>query len=149
MAEKVKEEQKKNRVVEFILTEHKIENYLLLFLGIFAIELGVILLRGLADSSKALLIIPDTAWLIGGALKTKIFSWILVALGVISIVLVASSFYRPSFDEIKHIKGLKKKEFFWNVIKVVCFSIILALFFVLCEFLIKLVIQAIGNLLYK
>lgn len=149
MAEKVKEEQKKNRVVEFILTEHKIENYLLLFLGIFAIELGVILLRGLTDSSKALLIIPDTAWLIGGALKTKIFSWILVALGVISIVLVASSFYRPSFDEIKHIKGLKKKEFFWNVIKVVCFSIILALFFVLCEFLIKLVIQAIGNLLYK
>ena len=149
MAEKVKEEQKKNRVVEFILTEHKIENYLLLFLGIFAIELGVILLRGLADSSKALLIIPDTAWLIGGSVKTKIFSWILVALGAISIVLVASSFYRPSFDEIKHIKGLKKKEFFWNVVKVVCFSVVLAVFFILCEFLIKLGIQAIGNLLYR
>lgn len=146
---KQKETVKKNRVIEFIVTEHKIENYMLLFLGLFAIELGVILLRGLADSSKALLIIPDTAWLIGGAVKTKIFSWVLVALGAISIVLVASSFYRPSFDEIKHIKGLKKEEFFWNVVKVVVFSLILAFFFILCEFLIKLVIQTIGDLMYK
>lgn len=149
MAENVKiekKEEKKNRVVEFILSEHKLENYLLLFLGIFAIELGVIILRGLADTSKALLIIPDTAWLIGGAVKTKIFSWILVALGVISIILVATSFYRPSFDEIRNIKGLKKKEFFWNVVKVICFSVVLALFFVLADYVIEIIMKAINNL---
>ncbi len=149
MAENVKiekKEEKKNRVVEFILSEHKLENYLLLFLGIFAIELGVIILRGLADTSKALLIIPDTAWLIGGAVKTKIFSWILVALGTISIILVATSFYRPSFDEIRNIKGLKKKEFFWNVVKVVCFSVVLALFFVLADYVIEIIMKAINNL---
>jgi len=149
MAENVKiekKEEKKNRVVEFILSEHKLENYLLLFLGIFAIELGVIILRGLADTSKALLIIPDTAWLIGGAVKTKIFSWILVVLGTISIILVATSFYRPSFDEIRNIKGLKKKEFFWNVVKVVCFSVVLALFFVLADYVIEIIMKAINNL---
>ncbi len=149
MAENVKiekKEEKKNRVIEFILSEHKLENYLLLFLGIFAIELGVIILRGLADTSKALLIIPDTAWLIGGAVKTKIFSWILVALGTISIILVATSFYRPSFDEIRNIKGLKKKEFFWNVVKVVCFSVVLALFFVLADYVIEIIMKAINNL---
>lgn len=149
MAENVKlekKEEKKNRVVEFILAEHKVENYLLLFLGIFAIELGVIILRGLADTSKALLIIPDTAWLIGGAVKTKIFSWVLVALGSVSIILVATSFYRPSFDEIRNIKGLKKKEFLWNVVKVVCFSAVLALFFVLADYVIEIVMKAINNL---
>ena len=94
MAEKMKAE-KKNRVVEYLLSEHKLENYLLLFLGLFAIELGVILLQG------KLLTIPEEAWLIGGKTNTIVFSWVLIGLGAISIVLVASSFYRPSFTENK------------------------------------------------
>ncbi len=141
MAEKVKSE-KKNRVMEYLVTEHRIENYLLLFLGIFAIELGVLLLQG------KLLTIPEDAWLIGGKTNTIVFSWILVALGTISIILVASSFYRPSFDEIKHITGLKWKEFLWNVVKVVVFSIVLALFFLLCDFVIEKIIQLLKNLIY-
>ena len=125
MAEKVQAE-KKNRVVEYLLSEHKIENYLLLFLGVFAIELGVILLQG------QLLSIPEEAWLIGGKTNTVIFSWILVALGTISIVLVAAAFYRPSIAEIKHIS----------------FSVVLALFFIGCDFVIEKFIQLMKNLLY-
>lgn len=142
MAEKVVKEEKRNRVVDFILEEHKVENYLLLFLGVFAIELGIILLQG------KLLTIPEEAWLIGGKVATKIFSWILVGLGAVSIVLVAASFYRPSFSEIKHIKGLKKKEFLWNIVKVVCFSIVLALFFIACDWVIEKIVQLIQNQLY-
>ncbi len=141
MAEKVQAE-KKNRVAEFILSEHKIENYLLLFLGIFAIELGVILLQG------KLLSIPEEAWLIGGKTNTTIFSWVLVGLGAISIILVAASFYRPSISEIKHITGLTKKEFFWNCVKVICFTVILALFFIGCDFVIEKIIELFKNLLY-
>lgn len=141
MAEKVKAE-KKNRVVEYLLSEHKIENYLLIFLGIFAIELGVLLLQG------KLLTIPENAWLIGGKTNTRIFSWILVALGAISIILVAASFYRPSFAEIRHIKGLKWNEFLWNVVKVIVFSIILALFFLACDWVIEKIIQLIKNIIY-
>ncbi len=141
MAEKVQAE-KKNRVAEFILSEHKIENYLLLFLGIFAIELGVILLQG------KLLSIPEEAWLIGGKTNTTIFSWVLVGLGAISIILVAASFYRPSISEIKHITGLTKKEFFWNCVKVICFTVVLALFFIGCDFVIEKIIELFKNLLY-
>lgn len=141
MAEKVKTE-KKSRVLEYLLSEHKIENYLLLFLGLFAIELGVLLLQG------ELLTIPEDAWLIGGKTNTMVFSWVLIALGAVSIILVAASFYRPSFSEIKHITGLKWKEFFWNVVKVVVFSIILALFFVACDWVIEKIIQLLKNLIY-
>jgi preprotein translocase subunit SecE len=141
MAEKVQAE-KKNRVVEYLLSEHKIENYLLLFLGVFAIELGVILLQG------QLLSIPEEAWLIGGKTNTIIFSWILVGLGAISIALVAAAFYRPSIAEIKHISGLKFNEFLWNVVKVIGFSVVLALFFIGCDFVIEKFIQLMKNLLY-
>lgn len=141
MAEKVKAE-KKSRVMEYLLSEHKVENYLLIFIGLFAIELGVLLLQG------TLLTIPEDAWLIGGKVNTAIFSWILVGLGAISIGLVASSFFRPSFSEIKHIKGLKAKEFFWNVVKVVSFSIVLALFFIGCDFVIEKLIQLLRGLIY-
>lgn len=141
MAEKAQAE-KKNRVAEFILSEHKIENYLLLFLGIFAIELGVILLQG------KLLSIPEEAWLIGGKTNTTIFSWVLVGLGAISIILVAAAFYRPSISEIKHITGLKAQEFFWNCVKVICFTVVLALFFIGCDFVIEKVIELFKNLLY-
>ena len=141
MAEKVQAE-KKNRVVEYLLSEHKIENYLLLFLGIFAIELGVILLQG------ELLSIPEEAWLIGGKTNTTIFSWVLVGLGAISILLVAAAFYRPSIAEIKHISGLKANEFLWNVIKVLGFTIVLALFFIGCDFVIEKIVQLMKNLLY-
>ena len=51
--------EKRNRVAEFILTEHKFENYLLLFLGIFAIELGAILLTNFL-TINALLLTPDS-----------------------------------------------------------------------------------------
>ncbi len=141
MAEKVKAE-KKSRVIEYLLSEHKIENYLLLFLGIFAIEIGVILLQG------TLLTIPEETWLIGGTLNTKILCWVLIGLGTISIGIVASSFYYPSFAEIKHIKGLKAKEFLFNVLKVVVFSVVLALFFVGCDFVIEKIQQLISDKLY-
>ena len=94
--------EKRNRVAEFILTEHKFENYLLLFLGIFAIELGAILLTNF-------LTINEGAWLIGTQVGKTVFAWVLVGLGAVSVILVAIGFYRPSFDEIKNITGLKKK----------------------------------------
>lgn len=141
MAEKVKAE-KKSRVVEYLLTEHKIENYLLILLGLFAIELGVLLLQG------TLLTIPENAWLVGGTINTKIFSWVLVGLGAVSIILVASSFFRPSISEIKHITGLKANEFLWNVIKVISFSAVLALFFIGCDYVIEKLIQLLKNVLY-
>lgn len=127
------EKEKKNRVVDYILKEHKYENLVLAILSIFAIELGVLLL------SKTYLSIPEEAFLIGKYWKQ--FSWVLIVLGAISLILSVSSFFIPSFAEVKHITGLKKAEFFWNVVEVFVFSLVMALFFALCDWVIQLVID--------
>ena len=126
------EKQKKNRVGDVIRHEYKYENLILVILALFALELGVLLLGGY-------LTISEGAFLIGE--YWKVFAWILVGLGVISLVLAVSSFYRPSFAEIKHITGLKKKEFFSNILIVIVFSVVLALLFVGFDSLIELVID--------
>lgn len=137
MAEKAKHVEKKSRIREFIEKDYRYENLLLAVLSIFSLELGVLLLT-------KVLTIPEDAFLIGGAVPTKVFSWILVALGAVSLVLSVSSFYAPSFAEVKHITGLKRSEFFGNVLKVLLFSIVLAFFFFLCDLLIKGVIDLLG-----
>ena len=53
------EKEKKNRVMDVLLKEHKWENLVLAILAVFAIELGVLLL------SKTYLTIPADAFLIG------------------------------------------------------------------------------------
>ena len=127
------EKEKKNRVMDVQLKEHKWENLVLAILAIFAIELGVLILSG------NYLSIPEEAFLIGKYWKA--FSWVLVGLGAVSFILAVSSFFVPSLAEIKHITGLKKGEFFWNVVKVFAFSAILALFFMGADTLIQLVIE--------
>ena len=127
------EKEKKNRVVDVLVKEHKWENLILAILAVFAIELGVLILSG------NYLAIPAEAFLIGKYWKA--FSWILVGLGSVSFILAVSSFFVPSLAEIKHISGLKKGEFFWNVVKVFGFTIILALFFMGADTLIQLVIE--------
>ncbi len=129
MAEKVV---KKNRVMGE-LKENKWENLVLAILAIFAIELGVLLL------TKKYLTIPADAFLIGK--HWKVFAWILVVLGAASLILSVSSFYVPSLAEIKNIKGLKKKEFIGNVVNVFLFSLILALFFLLCDLVIESIMK--------
>ncbi len=127
------EKEKKNRAVEELLKEHKWENLVLAILAIFAIELGVLLL------SKTYLSIPEDAFLIGKYWKQ--FSWALVGLGAVSLILSVSSFFVPSLGEIKNIKGLKKREFFANVVQVIIFSLVLALFFTLCDWAIESIIN--------
>lgn len=119
MAEK--QADKKNRVLQAIHHEWKYENLILVVLALFAIELGVLLLTG--D-----LTIDSTAFLIGK--HWKVFAWILVALGSLSMLLAVVSFYRPSISEIKHVTGLKKRTFLGNVLIVVVFCVILAALFI-------------------
>lgn len=127
------EKEKKNRAMDVLLKEHKWENLVLAILAIFAIELGVLLL------TKTYLSIPEDAFLIGKYWQQ--FSWILVGLGAISLILSVSSFFVPSLAEIKNIKGLKKREFFANVVQVIIFSLVLALFFTLCDWAIESIIN--------
>ena len=113
----VQEKEKKNRVLQAIYHEWKYENLILVVLALFALELGVLLLTGdLTISANAFLI--GEYW--------KVFAWILVGLGVIALLLAVASFYRPSLAEIKHVTGLKRKEFLVNVITVFVFILVIA-----------------------
>ncbi len=126
----VKKEEKKNRVLQAIYHEWKYENLILVVLALFALELGVLLLSGdLTISAQAFLIGPY--W--------KVFAWILVGLGAVSMLLAVSSFYRPSFAEVKHVSGLKKKEFLVNILTVFVFVIIVCALIVAYDSVIELV----------
>ena len=119
--------------------EHKYENLILAVLAIVAIELGVLILTNV-------LTIPDGAFLIGDKPMNVIFPWALVILGAISVVLSVFSFFIPSFAETKHIKGLKITQYLVNIATVIIFILILALFFIACDALIKFVQTKYGEL---
>ena len=125
-------QEKPNRIAQFLNTEYKFENFLLVALSLFAIVFGVLILQ---DTFA----IPADAFLVGQ--YGDVFAWVLIVLGVISLLLWAIPFYRPSVSEIKHIKGLKRREFFGNVLKVIVFTIVLALIFFAFDLLIEVVIS--------
>lgn len=125
-------QEKPNRIAQFLNTEYKFENFLLVALSLFAIVFGVLILQ---DTFS----IPADAFLVGQ--YGDVFAWVLIVLGVISLLLWAIPFYRPSISEIKHIKGLKRREFFGNVLKVIVFTIVLALIFFVFDLLIEVVIS--------
>lgn len=116
--------QAKKGTMSVLSKEYKYENLILAFLAVFAIVLGALIVNGT-------LVIGKDYFLIGS--YPKVFAWVLVGLGVISLLLVALPFYKPSFDEAKHIKGLKKSEFLVNIVRVLIFIFILAGFFFLCD----------------
>ena len=116
--------QAKKGTMSVLSKEYKYENLILAFLAVFAIVLGALIVNGA-------LVIGKDYFLIGS--YPKVFAWVLVGLGAISLLLVALPFYKPSFDEAKHIKGLKKSEFLVNIARVLIFIFILAGFFFLCD----------------
>ncbi len=124
MSEQKVNKSAKKGAMSFLSKEYKYENLFLAFLAVFAIVLGALII------SKSL-VIDEGFFLIGS--YPMVFAWILVGLGVVSLLLVIYPFYKPSLDETKHIKGLKKSEFLVNILRVLGFIIILALFFFLCD----------------
>ena len=88
-----KEVKKPSRLVTVFTKEYKHEGLILLVLAIIAIVLGVIFLKG--DFGLTL----EGVYLIGD--YPKVFSWILIALGVFSLILAIWPFYKPSIDEVK------------------------------------------------
>ena len=116
--------QAKKGTMSVLSKEYKYENLILAFLAVFAIVLGALIVNGT-------LVIGKDYFLIGS--YPKVFAWVLIGLGAISLFLVALPFYKPSFDEAKHIKGLKKSEFLVNIARVLIFIFILAGFFFLCD----------------
>lgn len=120
-------ENKPHRALQLLTKEYKYENFFLLILAIFAIVLGSLLV-------KNVLVIEDFP--IISDYQTQ-FAWVLISLGVVSLILVAWPFYRPSIAEIKHVKGYKRAELFVNLLRVIVFILLMAAFFVLCDYVLQ------------
>ena len=110
--------------MSFLSKEYKYENLVIAFFALTAIVLGALIISGA-------LVIDKNFFLFGS--YPLVVAWVLVGLGAISLLLVLWPFYKPSFDETKHIKGAKRSDFFINIARVICFIIILAIFFFLCD----------------
>jgi preprotein translocase SecE subunit len=114
---------------------------------LFIIILPICLIVGQKQYNKALRKYVDLTgnthigkvFLIGS--YPKVFAWLLVALGTISLLLVVWPFYKPSLLEFKRISFLKKKEFFQNVLQVFIFVVILSAVFLLYDLVIKALID--------
>ena len=104
----------KKGAMAFLSKDYKYENLVIAIFALIAIVLGALII------TKAI-VIDENFFLLGS--YPMVVAW----------VLILWPFYKPSFDETKHIKGLKRSEFLVNIARVIMFIIILAFFFFLCD----------------
>lgn len=114
----------KSRILEYLKTEHKWENYLFLFVSIVTLLLGVLMLTGA-------LVVKEDFPLIGK--YPKVFAWILIVVAGIGVVYALYPFFKPAFPEFKKITWLSWIKFLGNAIRVFLFLIIFTLLFLLYD----------------
>ena len=121
--EKSKELQK-SKVVEILTTEYKWETYLLGFLSVVAITLGLLIFSNV-------LTVSETTPLIGN--YPKLFAWIITIVGAIGLILFAIPLFKPAVPELKKLSWPTWRVFVANSTRVFIFIIILASVFLLYE----------------
>ena len=121
--EKSKEVQK-SKVVEILTTEYKWETYLLGFLSVVAIALGLLIFANV-------LTVSETTPLIGN--YPKLFAWIITIVGSIGLVLFAIPLFKPAVPELKKLTWPTWRVFVANSTRVFIFIIVLAGVFLLYE----------------
>lgn len=122
---KDKVEKKQSRLASVFTKEYKHEWLILLILSLIAIVLGVIFLNNEFGLSL------ESIYLIGD--YPKVFAWILIVLGVLSLLLSIWPYYKPSIDELKRVTWPKRGELLRNSITVLLFSLIMSSFFALAD----------------
>lgn len=122
---KEKKQKKPSRIASVFVKEYKYEWVVLLILSIMAIVLGVIFLNNQFGLTL------EDVYLIGD--YPKVFSWLLIVLGVLSLLLSVAPIYKPSIVELKRVTWPKRGDMFKNTLTVLIFSIAMALFFFVAD----------------
>ncbi|HEY8395198.1 MAG TPA: preprotein translocase subunit SecE [Bacilli bacterium] len=136
MAEK---EKKTTGALAVFTKEYKYEGLILLFLSIIAIVLGAMVLIGESTSGASGLTINKNVFLIGD--YPKAFAWILIILGVMSLILAVWPYFKPSLSEVKRVSWPSKGTMIHDTATVFAFVLILALFFLLSDYLLGFVLK--------
>ena len=111
---------KKNRLAEVFMKDYRFEGLILLILAVVAIVLGVLILVNTLTIDASIPVLGD---------YPKVFAWILVGLGVVSLGLAVWPFYKPSVEEVKRVTWPTGKQFLYDSLIVLLFIAVLALFY--------------------
>ena len=124
----------KSRIVEYLMEEHKWENWVFLAVSVITLVLGVLILVGTLSVKQN---IP----LIGA--YPKAFAWVLVSIAGLGVLYALYPFYKPSFPEFKKVTWIKGWKFFGNVVRTFLFIIIFASLFLLYDAFIQQLLEKI------
>lgn len=127
-----KKENTENKVLSIFVKEYKYEGLVLLVLALIAIVLGVMVLIGESTDGTSGLTINPNVFLIGS--YPVAFAWILVILGAFSLLIAVWPFYKPSVYEVKRVSWTSRGDLLKNTGIVFAFILIMAIFFVLADF---------------
>ena len=117
-------------------TDYKWENLLLGIVATLAAGLALIII----SNQGPLTINPDFP-ILGDRTNQLIFSWLLLAISVVGLVLVVAPFFQPAIPELKKSLGQKRPEFIDNAVRVIIFFLILTLVIFLYDLLSTAVID--------
>ena len=136
---KEKQQTNENGILSIFTKEYKYEGLLLLFLSLVAILLGTMVIMGENSATGLPLTINKEVFLIGE--YPKVFAWILIILGAMSLILAVWPFLRPSVAELKRVSWPNKGELIQNTATVFAFIVIVAAFFLLSDYLLGFLLR--------
>ena len=138
MAIKVKNnnEVKPSKIREILTTEYKWETYLLGFLSVVAIALGLLIFTGVLTVNASTPVIGN---------YPKLFAWIITIVGAVGLILFAIPLFKPAVPELKKLSWPTMQVFLANSARVFMFIIILSLVFLLYEAFISALLGFIGR----
>ena len=131
-----KEENKPSRILEYLKTEHKWENYLFLAISVIVLMLGILILVGV-------LVVREDFPVIGQ--NATVYGWILVVVAGLGTLYALYPFYKPCFPEFKKITWLKGMKLVGDIVRVFLFIIIFTLLFLLYDSFISQILGYIFN----
>ncbi|MBQ9448760.1 MAG: preprotein translocase subunit SecE [Acholeplasmatales bacterium] len=112
---------------DYIKEEHKWETFLFLFIAIFVLDLGMLILTGALS-------IRDDFPVLGG--HAPVVGWVLVVVGALAIVYSIWPFIKPAFPEIRKVTWLTMPKFLANAFRTFLFITIFVALFILYDALI-------------
>lgn len=119
-----KEETKPSRILEYLKTEHKWENYVFVIVALATLLLGCLILEGA-------LVVKDNFPIAGSA--PTVFAIVLVVIGGLGLLYALWPFFKPALPEFKKITWLTMPKFVGNIIRVFMFILIFVLLFILYD----------------
>lgn len=123
-----KTEIKPGKIWDIITKEYKFENLILIILAAIVLIFGALIIAGSLNVNPNFFVIGQ---------YPLIFAWFMIVVALVSIVLTAWPFFKPSILEWKKVTKPTKKVMLDHSAKVFSFIIFLSFMFILFDYLIS------------